>query len=66
MTDGDDILTTLKTTGEDTLMTQMTSGEDTLTTPVVTRDHFVTTPNDITDDPCDDIDDQEQLAGSKL
>jgi len=61
MTDGDDILMTLKTIGEDTLTPQMTSGEDTLTTAVATRDHFVTTPNDVTDDPCDDIDDQEQV-----
>ena len=64
MTDGDNILPTLKTIGEDTLTTLMTWGEDTLTTPVVTREHFVTTPNDVTDDRCDDIDDQEQLAWS--
>ena len=64
MTDGDNILTTLKTNGEDTLTTQMTSGKDTLTTPVVTHDHLLTTLNDITGVPCDDIDDQEQLAGS--
>ena len=66
MTDGDNILTTLKTTCKDTLTTQTTSGEDTLTTPVATRDHFVTTPNDVTDDPCDDIDGQVQLAGSNM
>ena len=64
MTDGDDILMTLKTIGEDTLTTQTTSGEDTLTTPVATSDYFVTTPNDVTADIFEDIDDQEQLAGS--
>ena len=64
MTNCDDILTTLKTIDEDTLTTLMTSGEDTLMTSVATRDHFVTTPNDVTDGPCDDIDDQEQFAGS--
>ena len=53
MTDGDEILTTLKTIGEDTLMT-----------PVGTHDHFVTTLNDVTDNLCDDIDDQEQVARS--
>ena len=61
MTDGDDILTTLKTIGEDTLTTSMTSGKDTLTTPVATRDHFVTTLNDVTEDPCDNIDDHDQV-----
>jgi hypothetical protein len=61
MTHGDDILTTLKTIGEDTLTTPTTSGEDTLTTPVATRDHFVTTPNDVTEDPCDNIDDNERV-----
>ena len=45
-------------------MTRMTSGEDTLTIPVATRDHCVTSPNDVTDDPCDDIDNQEQVVGS--
>ena len=30
-----------------------------MTTPVATRDHFVTTPNDVTDDPCYDINDQD-------
>ena len=55
---------TLKTDREDTLMTPMTSGEDTLTTPVTTRDYHVTTPHDITDDPCDDIEDLEKIAGS--
>ena len=64
MTNGDDIVTTLKTIGEDTLTTQTTSGEDTLATPVATRDHFVTTLNDVTEDPCDNINNQEQLAGS--
>ena len=61
---GDEILMTLKTNGDFTLMTLTTSGEDTLTTPVVTCDHFVTAPYDITDNPCDNIDDQQQLAGS--
>ena len=61
---GDAILKTLKTIGEDTLTTPATSGEDTLMTPVATRDYFVTTPNDITDNICEDIDNQEQLAGS--
>jgi hypothetical protein len=66
MTDGDDILTTLKTSGEDTLMTLMTSGEDTFTTPVMTHDYLVTTLHDVNDDPCDNIDDQEQLTGSNM
>jgi hypothetical protein len=30
---------------------------DTLMTLVMTRDYLVTTQNDITDNPCDDIDD---------
>ena len=47
-------------------MTPMTSGEDTLTTPVTTRDYLVTTPHDVTVNPCDDIDDQEKLAGSNM
>ena len=64
MTNGDDSLTTLKTIREDTLTTPTTSGEDTLMTSVATHDHFVPTPNDYTDNPCDDIDNQEQLAGS--
>jgi hypothetical protein len=53
----DDVLTTLKTNGEDTLRTQTISGEDTLMTPVTTHDYLVTTPHDITNDPCDNIDD---------
>ena len=57
MTNGDDMLMTLKINGEETLTTLMTSGEDTLTTPVMTHDYLVTTPPDITDNPCDDIDD---------
>ena len=61
---GDNILTILKTISEDTLTALVTCGEDSLTTPVATCDHFVTTPNDITDEPCDNIDNQEQLAGS--
>ena len=56
MTNGDDILTTLKTNGEDTLTTPMTDGEDTLTTTFITHNYLVTTMHDITDDPCDDID----------
>ena len=60
-THGDDILMTLKTNDEDTLTTPMTSGEDTVTTPVTTHDYLVTTPHDITDDPCDNIDDLEQI-----
>jgi hypothetical protein len=55
MTHGDDILMTLKTIGEDTLMT-----------PIATRYYLLTTPNDVTDDPCDDINDQEQFAGSNM
>ena len=66
MTLGDDILMTLKTIGEDTLTTPMTSGEDTLTTPLSTHDYLVTALHDITDGPCDDIDNQEQLAGSNM
>ena len=38
------------------LMTRMTGGEDTLMTTFTTHDHLVTTLHDITDDPCDDID----------
>jgi len=62
MTHGDDILMTLKAHGEVTLMTRMTSGEDTLMTPVMNRDYHVTTPHDITDDPCDNIDDLGRKA----
>jgi hypothetical protein len=54
----------LKANGEDTLITLMTTGEDTLMTPVTTRDYLVTTLYDVSDDSCDDIDNQEQLAGS--
>jgi hypothetical protein len=53
----DNILTTLKTNGEDTLTTPTTGGEDTLTTPFMTHDYLVITRRDITDDPCDNIDD---------
>ena len=60
MTHGDDILMTLKTIGEDTLVTRMTSDEDTLMTPVVTCDYLVTAPNDLTDNPCDNINVEEQ------
>jgi hypothetical protein len=56
MTHGDDMLMVLKTNSEDTLTTPMTSGDDTLMAPVVTCDYLVTTPHDVTDDPCDDID----------
>jgi hypothetical protein len=48
---------TPKTNGEDTYTTLMTDGEDTLTTPFTTHDYLVTTLHDVTDDPCDDIDD---------
>ena len=48
----------MKTNGEDTLMTPMT--EDTLIIPVMTSNYYVTTP--VTDNPCDDIDDLEQIA----
>ena len=48
---------TLKTNGEDTLMTPTTGGEDTMTTPFTTHDYLVTIPHDVTDDPCDNIDD---------
>jgi hypothetical protein len=61
MTYGDDILMTLKTNGEETLMTLMTSGEGTLTTSITTHHYLVTTPHDITDDPCDNIDNLEQI-----
>ena len=64
MTHGDDILMTLKTIGENTLVTRMTSDEDTLMTPVATCDYLVTAPNDLTDNPCDNINVEEQLAGS--
>jgi hypothetical protein len=30
--------------------------------PATTHDYLVTTPHDVSDDPCYDIDDQEQLA----
>jgi hypothetical protein len=48
---------TLMTNGDGILMTVKTNGEDTLMTPFTTHDYLVTTPNDITDNPCDDIDD---------
>ena len=54
-TNGEDILRTLKTNGEDTLTTPMMDGEDTLMIQLMTT--FVTTLHDVTDDPCDDIDD---------
>ena len=57
MTNGDDILMTMKTNGEDILTTPTTGDEDTLTTPFTTHDYLVTTTHDITDDPCDNIDD---------
>jgi hypothetical protein len=57
MTSGDNILTTLKTNGEDTLTTLTTGGEDTLTTHLTTSDYLVTTWHDVTDDPCDSIED---------
>jgi hypothetical protein len=66
MTDGDDILMTMKTISEDTLTARTTHGGDTFTTHVATYDHFVTTPNDVTDDPCDNIDNQEQVGGSNM
>ena len=56
-TNGDGILMTVKTNGKDTLMTPRTDGEDTLKTLFTTHNYLVTTPNDITDNPCDDIDD---------
>ena len=62
VTNGDDILTTLNTNGEDILMTPMTSGEDTVITPVTTRAYLVNTLHDITDDPCDKIDNLEQIT----
>jgi hypothetical protein len=57
MTNGGNILMHMKTNGEDTLTAPTTDGDDTLTTPFTTRNKLVTTPNDVTDDPCDDIDD---------
>jgi hypothetical protein len=60
-THADDIFTTLKTNGEDTLTTPMNSDEDTLMTPVMTHDYLMIPPHDITDNPCDDIDDLEQI-----
>ena len=65
-TNGEDTLTTLVTSGEDTLTTLMTSGEDTLTTLVFTCDYLVTALHDIIDNPYDNIDNQEQLAGSNM
>jgi len=59
---GDDILMTLTTPVEDTLTTLMSPDEDTLRTCVTTCDYFVTTLCDITDDPCDDIDEFEQIT----
>jgi hypothetical protein len=50
------------TNGEDTLMTLMTSGEDTLMTPVSACDYLGTTLHDIIDDPCDNIDNLEQIT----
>ena len=59
---GDNSLKTLMTNGEDTLMTLMTSGEDTLMTPVSACDYLGTTLHDIIDDPCDNIDNLEQIT----
>ena len=56
-TNGNDILTTMKTNGENTLTNPMTDGEDTLTTLFTTHNYLVTTPHEVTDDPCDNIDD---------
>ena len=56
MTNGDKILMPLKTNGEDTLMTLMTDCEDTSTTLFMTSNYLVTTPHDVTDGPCDSID----------
>ena len=39
-----------------------TSGEDTLMTPATTQDYLATTPHDVTDNPCDNIDDLEQIT----
>ena len=58
MTTFHDLRRTLTTNGDDILMTLKNNGEDTLTTPF-THDYLVTTPHDVTDDPCDDIDDLE-------
>ena len=52
-----DLHMTLMTNGDGILMTVKTNGEDTLMTPFTTHDYLVSTPNDITDNPCDDIDD---------
>ena len=51
-----DLCTTLTTNGDDILMTMKTNGEDTLMTPFKTYNYIVTTLHDVTDDPCDDID----------
>jgi hypothetical protein len=40
----------------------MTCCEDTLTASVTTHDYLVTTQNDITDDPCGNIDDVERIT----
>jgi hypothetical protein len=54
---------TLKANGEDTLVTPMTTGEDTLMTSVTTHDYLVIPVHDASDNHCDDIDNQEKLAG---
>jgi hypothetical protein len=63
VTNVDNMLMTLKTNGEDTLTTLMTGGEDTLTTHFMTSVYLVTTPHDVTDDPCDSIDDLNGIHG---
>ena len=60
-TNGDNILMTVKTNGEDTLMTPMTDGEDTLMAPSRTHNDLVTTLHEVTDNPCDNIDDLDDI-----
>jgi len=46
----------MKTNGEDILTSLTTDGEDTLMTHITASDYLVTTPHDVTEDPCDSID----------
>jgi hypothetical protein len=51
-----DLCMTMTTNGDNILTTLKTNGEDTLTTPFMTHNYLMTTLHDVTDDPCDDID----------
>ena len=53
--------TTLTTNGDDILTTLKNNGKDTLNTPFTTHDYLLTTLHDVTDDPCDNIDDSYDI-----